>query len=181
MDENFILPLNGLASGLNEFHFKADKKFFESFQNSEVVDADLEVGVSVERSGHYIGVDCKIVGDITVLCDRCLEDLTLPIERTVRWSVKFVSESSSNEDLEEDGREIVCLSEDDSELDLSQIVHDYVLLSLPLKRVHKDGECNQKAVQFLKSEDDEDEVVEKELIDSPFAAIKELLKDKNLR
>ena len=36
-------------------------------------------------------------------------------------------------------------------------------------------------LDFALEEDDEDEVVEKELIDSPFAAIKELLKDKNLR
>ena len=41
MNDNFIIPLNGLAAGENTFSWHAGKEFFEAFENSEILDADL--------------------------------------------------------------------------------------------------------------------------------------------
>ena len=70
-----------------------------------------------------------------------------------------------------------CLSESDTDLDLSQIIYDYVCLSLPVQRVHEEGGCNPEALKFLNSEelsgkdDDDDSSL-------PFAALKSLLEKK---
>ena len=71
MNENFIIPLNGLAAGETRFSWHAGKEFFDSFENTEILDADVDIDVRVEKSGRYLGVDCEIEGEVTVECDRC--------------------------------------------------------------------------------------------------------------
>ena len=94
MNGNFIIPLNGLAAGKNEFFLKAGKEFFETFENEEILNADLQIRILVEKSGRYIGVDCDIEGDVIVECDRCLDPLEMPIDVQVRLSVKFGQEEA---------------------------------------------------------------------------------------
>ena len=55
---------------------------------------------------------------------------------------------------------------------MEQVVYDYVCLSLPLQRVHEEGECNPDAMRYLEGP----EVVEisEEADKNPFAALKGL-------
>ena len=172
MNDNFIIPLNGLASGENRFSWHAGKEFFEAFENTEILDADLDMVVVVEKSGRYVGVDCAVDGSVTVACDRCLEDLMMPIGTDIMLSVKFGDEEAS-EDHQEGEREIVFVPEGDAEMDLGQVIYDYVCLALPMQRHHNDGGCNPDAVRSLS--DGDAASVSKET-DNPFAALKELMK-----
>ena len=171
MKDDFIVPLNGLAQGRTEFFRSVGKEFFERFENSEILDAGLDVEVDVEKSGRFIGVDCEIDGDVTVTCDRCLGDLRLPVSTGFALSVKFGDPGSAGE--AEGEREIVVLPVTDADLDLSQTVYDYICLSLPVQRVHEEGGCDPDTVRFLSSEDDE-EPVQKDS-STPFAGLKDLL------
>ena len=38
----------------------------------------------------------------------------------------------------------------EQELDMSQIIYDYVNLSLPIKKVHPEGECDPEMMEKLK-------------------------------
>ena len=136
------------------------------------------VRVLVEKSGRYVGVDLDIEGTVVVACDRCLGELELPVSVHPAFSVKF-GEAPEDESSATDGdREIVFLPESDTDMDLSQIVYDYVCISLPMSRVHPEGECDPGTVKYLHSED-EGNVEEAEVqADSPFASLKDLLKEK---
>ena len=112
---------------------------------------------------------------MTVACDRCLEDLQLPVEAHPAFSVKFGEEASSEEEMREGSREILFLSASDAELDLSQAIYDYVCLSLPMQRVHAEGECNPDTVRFLGQEPVNEEAGD---TNSPFAALKGLFDGK---
>ncbi|MBQ1648310.1 MAG: DUF177 domain-containing protein, partial [Bacteroidales bacterium] len=48
-----------------------------------------------------------------------------------------------------DGREVLLHEVTDQQLDLGQIVYDYICLSLPMQRVHPEGKCNPDTVRFL--------------------------------
>lgn len=100
----------------------ADGQFFASFENSEIKDADLDIAVDIDNDEFEIAVECRIQGTVTVICDRCLEDLVLPV------STSF---------------------EEDETLDLNQDIYDFVCLSLPMRRVHPDGECNEETLRYL--------------------------------
>ena len=165
------IPLNGLKTGKKDFSWHLGKEFFESFDNSEVIDADLFVEAVAEKSGEFTGIDCAIKGSLTVACDRCLEDLRMPVDEMVRLSIKFGREDASPEAPGDgDEREIVFISPDDAEFDLSQTVYDYAILALPLHKVHPDGGCNPEVMKYLLSEP-----VGAQSGDNPFAALKGLI------
>ena len=172
MDNNFIIPLNGLAAGESRFSWHAGKEFFESFDNTEILAADLDIEVVVEKSGRYLGIDCEVDGKVVVECDRCLEDLDIPIGTDIMLSVKYGSEENS-EEHQEGEREVLFVPQDEAELDLSQIIYDYVCLSLPMQRVHEEGECNPEAMKFYGAPI-EVEASEGEEVANPFAALKDL-------
>ncbi len=80
-----------------------------------------------------VDAECSIEGSVTVACDRCLEDLDIPVETSFEES--YVPEGD--------------------ELDLSQDVYDFICIALPLQRVHPEGECNQETVKFLSKDEEE--------------------------
>ena len=171
MNDGFIIPLNGLTAGENKFFWHAGKEFFDSFENSEILDAQLDIETNVEKSGRYIGVDCYVSGKVVVECDRCLEELEIPVDLEVLLSVKF-GESESSDENQDGEREVIFLPVDNTELDMEQVVYDYVCLSLPLQKVHEDGGCNPDAIKYL----DGPEVTEisEDADKNPFAALKGL-------
>ena len=174
MNSEFIIPLNGLTTGKREFDWRVGKEFFEAFENSEILGAELVASVMVEKSGRYLGIDCDVTGDVTVECDRCLDDLILPVDVEVRLSVKYGDEEPS-EEAHPGEREVIFVPETDAELDLSQIIYDYVCLSLPMQRTHELEDCNPEAIKYYGACED-DSVVESEEEVNPFAALKDLFK-----
>ncbi|MBQ3766581.1 MAG: DUF177 domain-containing protein [Bacteroidales bacterium] len=172
---DYIIPLNGWAAGEREYRWQAGIKFFQKFDNSEILDADVAIVAKAVKSGHYIGVDLDVQGSVTVPCDRCLEDLTLPVDAHPSFSVKFGEETVSEEEMREGSREILLVDASDTDLDLSQAIYDYVCLSLPMQRVHAEGKCNPDTVKFLSQEPENEEAAE---TNSPFAALKGLFNEK---
>ena len=173
MENNvFLVPLNGLTAGKTEFRWTAGKEFFESFGNSDILDASVSVLAEVEKSGQYIGIDCQIDGYMTVECDRCLSGLKLPVEVAARLSVKFGEEAGETFEGDDD-REIICVPSADSDLDLGQIVYDYSCLSLPMQKVHPDGECDPDVVSRLGVMSEE----KGEQEGSPFSALKDMFRN----
>ena len=168
---DFIIPLDSLTAGNTKYSWHVGKSFFDSFENSEILDADLSIETVVEKSGKYIGVDCFVKGSVTVECDRCLENLEMPVDEAILLSVKFADENSDEQT--EGNREILSLPRDSAELDMSQVVYDYVCLSLPMQRYHEDGGCNPETLRYLGEgevlEPIETKVEEK---NNPFASLK---------
>ena len=159
MEKNdFLIPLNGLASG----------------KTVDILDADLRIEVEVEKSGSQIDVGCHIAGRLTVTCDRCLGDLMIPLDSVERLRVKFGDTNGGEESFDEDGRETVLLSVGDTELDMKQVIYDYACLSIPLHKVHADGECDPEVTAHLGTRED----VPGEFVgeENPFAALKDMLK-----
>jgi len=118
----FIIPAKGLKEGKNLFQWSADGSFFASFENSEVLDADLKIDVEVDNSEFEMSVKCSISGTVVVVCDRCMENLTLPVETSF---------------------------EEEDVYDLNQDIYDFVCISLPMQRVHPEGECNEETIKYL--------------------------------
>ena len=123
----FIVKLNALPSGVSHQEWRADGSLFGIFGNSDILDADLSIKLKLHNHGVTVDAECGIEGTVTVQCDRCLEDLIIPVATSFEES--YVVEGD--------------------ELDLSQDIYDYVCISLPLQRVHPEGECNEETVKFI--------------------------------
>jgi uncharacterized metal-binding protein YceD (DUF177 family) len=155
----FVIPLNDWAAGERKFHSHAGLEFFQTFDNSEILDADVNVDITVVKEGlRKVEAVLHLSGTVTVPCDRCLEPLVVPVE----------AEPS----------EVFQLDTVTEDWDLSQAVYDYICLSLPLQRVHPEGECNPDTVRFLGHEERGDEEAEATGANSPFTALKGLFESK---
>ena len=64
-NQEFLIPLNGLAPGKTIFRWKADRMFFEDFGNAGILDADLVAEAVVEKAGRKTDVDCSVSGTVT--------------------------------------------------------------------------------------------------------------------
>ncbi len=174
MNDFLLIALNDLPSGKTFLGGVVGRKFFASFENSEILDADVAVSLCLEKGGSRIGVDIDIRGTVTVACDRCLGELRLPVDETVLLEVRF-GECPEPEECTRDGREVLYLAQSDTELDLSQTVYDYICLSLPIQRHHGDGECDPEVVRHLCIQDTRPA---EDAHNSPFASLGSLLSDK---
>ena len=175
MNDMFTIPLNGLTAGRKEFQWKVGKEFFDSFESDEIFDAQLDASVFAEKSGRCVNIDCDVTGTVTVECDRCLDDLDMPVDVRIRIAVRFGAGSDAG-DVMEDGREVVFVPEDDTRLDMSQIIYDYVCLSLPMQRWHGPGGCNPVAMKYFSSPESADFFNEEETL-NPFSTLKDMFKD----
>ena len=86
-------------------------------------------------------------GTVMIPCDRCLEELQLSVSMQGDLYVKVGDPDKSNED-------VVFISPDEYELDLSHHMYEFIMLSLPYRRIHPEnnrGEslCNQEMLLKL--------------------------------
>ncbi len=167
--KEFLIPIKGLSTGKHKYSFMLDTEFFSRFDDSLVSEANLTADIVLEKQPLWIGVTGKVAGEVVTECDRCLDELKLPLKTDVRLIVKF-----ARTDGEEDNDEVMILEPDEAELNLEQFFYDYVCLALPLQKVHPKGECNSEMAKKLETLSMRVVCKEKSK-DSPFGKLKDLL------
>ena len=153
----FILPLKGIAIGVSNYQFHLDQDFFSHFPNSLIDDARVDVEVELDKRPSMIVVGLRHQGLMVTDCDRCMEQINMPIQGARQYIVKFVDQ------IQEDEDEIIFMERDAETLDLSVLLYEAVTLSLPLVKtydcdVDPDAPCNDAVLDYLdrSSEDSKD-------------------------
>jgi uncharacterized metal-binding protein YceD (DUF177 family) len=144
----FTIPVGGLKEGQNSFDFELDKGFLEQYEETEIQDAKLKAFVEAEKTSSHIDITVRITGVIDIACTRCLGVFSYPIDCENRLLAKF-----GQNDYESDP-DIIIIPKDKHELNLMQYFYEYILLALPIKRVHpddKNGEstCDKEMIKKL--------------------------------
>jgi uncharacterized metal-binding protein YceD (DUF177 family) len=144
----YLIQFAGLKSGEHKFDYVIDDAFFKDRGYSEVQHAHIATQVTLINETHLLVFDIKMEGTINVLCDRCGDPFDFPV-----WGEQKLIVSLTNDKFDE-GDDIVSLSLDASEIDISQNLYEYVNLLLPQRRIHPDKEggtsgCNTDALKRL--------------------------------
>jgi uncharacterized metal-binding protein YceD (DUF177 family) len=140
----FKLPIKGVSLGTHLFKYHLNSDFFNEIESTEVRHCSVDVNFSANyESDGTFELDFDFKGELVIPCDRCLDDLTLPVETTYHLTVK------QGEAYDDSRDEVLIVPADDRELDLAPIIRDTVLLTIPLKHVHNDGECNEEMLNKL--------------------------------
>lgn len=142
--KQFIINLSTLGEGHHERELKVDGDFFRQRDNDVVEEADVTayVDIDVRHGAFLIGITCQ--GWIQIPCDRCLDPMRIDVDDDFDVSVRFGEEYD-----ERDG--LIILPDNEAEFDLAPLIADTVLLSIPLRHVHPEGECNPEMEQIMKS------------------------------
>lgn len=166
----YILPIAGLSIGYHNYDFQIDDKFFENFEFSEVKKGSVLVNLKLEKHEREFILTFKFAGNVCIACDRCNDEYIQPIENEVNIYLKYGAE------YEEESDDVIVIPSEEGEFDISSLIYEYIILSLPIHRVHQDiSECNQEVIDYLENNDYQE--VEDDDIDPRWKCL-EQLKDK---
>ena len=160
----FKLPLKSIPAGTQEFSYHLDKAFFVNMENADVRDADVDVHLTVTHKNDVYDLVFHLTGTVTVACDRCLDNLELPVDTTYQVAVKY------GDDYRDDADGLIEIPESDNFLNVAYMIHDTAALAIPIKHVHPLGKCNRAMSTLLKKHrahtpGDPDAELEDELLD----------------
>ena len=96
--KEFYIPFKGLNIGVHNYKWKIFHRFFEAIDNSEIDDARIEVSLDLEKQERMMICNFSISGSAFVKCDRCLDELELPVNTEEVLFVKYGSESGEEAD-----------------------------------------------------------------------------------
>lgn len=168
----FIIPFSGLGDGVHKYEFVINKEFFDFFEYSEVKKGNIQVVVNLDKQERMMVIDFKFDGYVDILCDRCSGNFNQPVSGTQKLIVKVGNVR------EEESDEIITIPETDHEIDLSSFIYEYVILLLPVKRIHTDdtfgkSTCDPEVLRILEDHS------RKKSHDSRWDSLKNLKSDNN--
>lgn len=126
--QEYRIPFTGLKTGKHQFDFNIDERFFNEFEYSLVKNGKLKAEMEMDKQETMLILHFKIAGEIFSNCDFCLSDFPTKVEVSERQIVKF----SDDENLEDDTDEIIVLGRNEHEINVSQLIYEYINLAVPL-------------------------------------------------
>ena len=166
----YQIPVNGLALGNHSYHFDVKDDFFEGMDYSEIHQGTVSIDLDIEKTELMMTLNFALQGKVRVACDRCADEFDIPIENNEVYYVKFGSEVAEESD------DVVVVPADQHDFDISSLIYEYIILSIPIHRVHPEGECNPEVLQMLSHEEEPVEKEENET-DPRWAALKNIKLD----
>lgn len=165
--KEFLISFSGLKEGKHTFNLKAEDAFFDYFEYSEIKHGSVAVDVFLHKHSTFLELDLSIKGEIETMCDRCTGNFLQKIIEERRVVVKF------GEEFLDDGDELIILPPSENDLDISGLVYESIVLSVPSKRIHPEGQCNEETLQVLK-DIGVDEIIEESENDPRWDVLKKL-------
>jgi uncharacterized metal-binding protein YceD (DUF177 family) len=131
MKQRITIAHKGLKEGAHAFEWKLGDDFWKDHAESGIIGGEIEVAATLEKGATGVmRLAVEVTGNVTVPCDRCLEDCSLPVNYRGSLTVKVSDEEHPFEG------DILWLSPGEAHIDLEQYVYESVVLSLPLQRIH---------------------------------------------
>ena len=120
--------------------------FFAALDQDEILGGEVRIGIKVKAAAaDSFAISIKAEGQVVVPCDRCLEDVTIPISTEARMALRY-----GEEDEEGNGSaDVTVIPFTATTYDLGWDIYEFIALALPLQRVHPDGECNEEITQYI--------------------------------
>lgn len=168
----YNIPLRGLSEGKHEFKYDLDNKYFALIDDgtADIKRGSLVATVSLKKTSVTFELNFSIIGAVQVPCDRCLDNISMDVDTKSKLIVKFGEEYSEESD------EIVIIPEEDGEINIAWFLYEFIVLSLPAKKVHPPGTCNKAMSSKLNkhkvksSDDDSDEDIDDGMLEDDDSA-----------
>ena len=140
----YNISLRGEQADVQEFNYDLNAAFFQAIEAEDVsrgnVSAVLTVKKQIDRFEFVFALD----GTVLIPCNRCLDDIHLPILTRETLYVKFGDAYS------EEGDNIIVIPETEGEINVAWFLYEFIALQIPIKHVHAAGECNKTMMGKLK-------------------------------
>jgi len=144
---NYNIRISGVKDGNHEYFFNIDSLFFESFVDPDVTNSQIKVYSTLLKDGNKLKLSLKIEGEIyNLVCDLCASSMIVSIQNSISVLLQ------ENEGEMDDTDEILYIQPNQHEIDISQLIYEGIILSIPSKREHRGTEednCDKKMMALL--------------------------------
>lgn len=151
--DKYNVDLKGLKAESLTMEFDLDNAFFADIDGEEFQRGAVKAYVTVKKGRDLFDFTFALAGEVIVPCDRCLDDLAIDVDTESVLKVRLG-------DTYADDGDTVIVPEADGGINIAWYLYEFIVLALPMKRVHAPGKCNHEMTGRLKkhsrSEDEED-------------------------
>ncbi|MCT4663769.1 MAG: DUF177 domain-containing protein [Flavobacteriales bacterium] len=174
-EKKMIIEFTGLKLGKHEYKFQIPRDFFQESSYNEITLIQGDVIVSFDKRENMMELEAHFDLIYEFPCDRCGEDYQHPMQFEEKVIYKIGDEAQSTD-------EIINIGKNDYQIILDNLFFEWLIINLPMQRVHPDkedgsegcpAELLEKLEQVLGSE-----TYEEEQIDERWSALKDLLTKK---
>jgi len=144
----YAIRISGLGEGDHDFSFELDREFFILFEHPEISNGNVHAEVILEKKTGVFALHFSLEGEVEVMCDRCLEKFLTGISARQTIFVKMGEEPGEIDD------DVLIIRRDDHEIDVGQLMYEFIMLALPYQKVHPDDSdgnstCNPEMLEKL--------------------------------
>lgn len=135
------LPRPG--EGAREQRMECGREFFEALGNPDVTGGEVTATATItpQSSGTW-HLHIHVYGKVESPCDRCLCPLDIDVDDDFDTTVR---EGLPSEMEDED----IAVAPGSQTIDLTRPIADTVVLAIPLRHVHAEGECDTEMLEAL--------------------------------
>lgn len=172
--DKYNVDLKGMKASSLDLEFDLDNAFFADIDGEEFQKGTVKAKVVVKKGRDIFDFSFALTGTVVVPCDRCLDDLEIEVDTENTLRVKLG-------DSYADEGDIVIIPEQEGDLNIAWYLYEFIVLALPMKRVHAPGKCNHEMTGRLKKHsaaaaDDEGEEMQ---VDPRWAGLKDIQIDED--
>lgn len=164
------IEIIGLGYEKHTFNFVIDAAFFTSFESDIIEEGKLNVSIVIEKSETMIQTTLLANGWVMLSCDRTLEKFKFDVNFEKPLFFKY---GDIYEELSED---VIRIPANLEAINFGQYMYEYIVLSLPTKRLHPKFEAEDETLEdeivFFSEQGNEEQ--QKEETDSRWDALKNL-------
>ncbi|HDR68715.1 MAG TPA: DUF177 domain-containing protein [Bacteroidaceae bacterium] len=144
----YSVRLSGQKEVDPESEFLLDNSFFERYNYPDIAGGTIHVHVLQEMKTDAVVLYFTLKGEVTVVCDRCLEYYAQSVEGKETLFFKYGEYTGEIDD------KIIMISREAHEIVIDQYLFEFIVLSLPVKRIHPDDPdgnpaCNKEMMKKL--------------------------------
>lgn len=142
----YQIPFIGLKKGLHHFQFEIDQTFFENFEGAQISNCNIEVKLDLDKKESFLLLNFMFHGVVDLPCNRCEVVLNFTIDGDYPIVVKFDEHNEKEKD--DSNADVIYINRNETHLDVSQLIYEFVILSIPYHRINCDNLKEPKPCNF---------------------------------
>jgi len=176
-NREYEIAWQGLKPGLHTYLYEIDDNFMKDREVGEGIGGwDVHVTLNFDKKTNFFLLHFDVDGSVKVPCDRCGDEFTMRLWDEFDLVIKLTGENEE----EKDEDDVVFIPRSETVIDISGWVFEYVMLSIPMQKVHPDKTdgspgCNPQALNLLNKLSEHTEVPKNAI----WKGLEELKKKKN--
>ncbi len=141
--DKYKIDLRGMRDAQKQYEFLLDNTYFAHIDGQEVQKGKVSVILDLKKHTHSFEFTFHTSGVVFVPCDRCLDEMEIPVESEDKLTVKFGREYA------EEGDNLIVIPEEEGEINVAWFIYEFIALTIPMKHVHAPGKCNKSMTSKL--------------------------------